>query len=203
MRTIEIAEKHRDFVFPAIGIHPWYCEKVDEEAFAFIENRLDACRAIGEVGLDNWIDTNPQRQRQVFERLLEMASRHRKPVLVHTRGAWPDTFELVKKYDIERAAFHWFTGPRDVLKEIVDRGYLVSATPAAEYSKAHREALASAPLENLLLETDSPVKYRGVEAEPSHLIRTLTSVSKLLDQRPEEIGKQTTLNARRLLELPI
>ena len=84
--------------------------------------------------------------------------------------------------------FHWYSGPASVLKEILARGYFISATPAAAYSEKHRQAIQMAPLNQLLLETDCPEVYRGVRSEPKDLLTVLTSVSELHGKEKEQIA---------------
>ncbi|PDM26107.1 DNase, partial [Candidatus Bathyarchaeota archaeon B24-2] len=142
-----------------------------------------------------------RRQENVFCRFLELAKNHSKPVLIHSRGAWERAYELVKGYDVEKAVFHWFSGPESVLKDILDSGYYISATPAAEYSKAHREAVMKTPLERIVLETDCPVRYKDEESEPIFVLKTLRAVAEIKEVEDVEVAKQTTKNALHIFEL--
>jgi TatD DNase family protein len=110
---------------------------------------------------------------------------------------------LVEDIGVKRAVFHWYTGPLNVLRDILAQGYSVSATLAADYHEEHRRAIREAPLGRLLLETDSPVVYRaGTEfehkSEPADVIRTLNAVAKLKDIEPGIVADKTTENALRL-----
>ncbi|MDH5439981.1 MAG: TatD family hydrolase, partial [Candidatus Bathyarchaeota archaeon] len=119
------------------------------------------------------------------------------------RGAWKDSVEMTAEAEVRNAVFHWFTGPDDTLRKLLEHGYFVSATPAAEYSKEHRSVIEKTPLENLLLETDSPVNYRGIEAEPAHLVKSLSAVAKLKEMAENRVAEETTENASRLFRLSI
>jgi len=201
-RTLEIGEANRGLVYPAIGIHPHFAEQATSDWFGNVEAKAANCVAIGEIGLDFWTQKDGQgraRQVSVYERLLEIAKRLGKPVSVHSRGAWEETVRLARKHDVPKAIFHWFTGPKGVLELIVDAGYAVSASPAVEYSKAHRQAIAEAPLENLVVETDSPVRYRGVEAEPADVAKAVRCVAEMKGLEPFELAGITTRTARSLL----
>ena len=195
-RALEISRDHPGLVFPALGVHP---TSLGEEAvFRFMEENLDKAVAIGEVGLDYKV-TGPgdlrEAQKRAFARCLEMARAQRKPVLVHARGAWADAFDLVKRSGVEKVVFHWFSGPQEVLEGIVASGYFVSATPAVEYSPGHRSAVQYAPLPQLLLETDSPVRYRGRDSEPADVVRVLGEVARLKGIDEAELAAITTANA--------
>jgi Tat protein secretion system quality control protein TatD with DNase activity len=92
-----------------------------------------------------------------------------------------------------------------VLREIIAAGYFISATPAAEYHDEHRRAVRETPIENLLLETDCPVRY-GREAKwesrPSDILRTLKAVSQLRGIPDDILAETTTKNAVRFFGLP-
>jgi TatD DNase family protein len=179
--TLGWADDFGGYVHPAIGIHPskWMDDDVPE-TLGFIEANLERCVAVGEI-----------------VELLGMAESHGKPASVHGRGAWEDALELAKKHGPERIVFHWFSGPLEVLRGVLDSGYMISATPAAEFSKHHRAALAEAPLERVVIETDSPVSYHGKRAEPSDILLTLKSLAELKGLPEEDVAEATTENAKR------
>ena len=136
-------------------------------------------------------------QRKVFTGLLELAKKNGKPVSVHSRGAWQDCVGISREIGIKKAVFHWFSGPTSTLEEILENGYYVSATPAVAYSPEHRNIVMNTPLDNLLLETDSPVAYRGQISEPSHVLKTLAAVAELKGKE-EVIAEKTTSNSKHL-----
>ena len=99
---------------------------------------------------------------------------------------------------MNKSVFHWYTGFSSTLREIIDNGYYISATPAAEYHDEHKRAVKETPTTNLLLETDCPVTY-GKEtkfmAKPVDIIRTLRAVSQLKSVDESIIAQETTKNA--------
>jgi TatD DNase family protein len=208
-QVLEIAEKYRDFVYPAIGFHPGsLAEAISslERNLQFIEDYMEKVVALGEIGLDYHKEliklSSKDLQKEVFGSILALAKRYDRPVIVHSRYAWRDSFTLVKEAEVEKAVFHWYTGPTNVLKDILSQGYFVSATLAAEYHEEHRRAIKEAELESLLLETDSPVIYRGHQAEPADVVRVLISVAELKGLQPHIVANKTTRNAMRLYGIP-
>jgi len=209
-RTLRIAEKHPRYVYPALGLHPTETGEDYQDYLVFIEERIKQCDAVGEVGLDFWrrkgepdkSEAEKQRQINVYTEQLEIARRHRKPALIHGRGAWQTVYSLAKERNIPKALFHWYTCPLTTLKALLDEGYFVSATPAVEYSKAHRQAIKETPLEQLVLETDCPVVYRGVPSAPVDVLRTLRAVAELKGIREEDVAEATTRNATEFFNLP-
>ena len=206
--TLGLSEDFPKYVYPALGIHPteWYAEDV-EESLRFVEERIDSCIAVGEIGLDYWnkearkSEAVQEKQREIYVRQLRMARENGKPVSIHGRGAWSDALKLAKEEEIAKAVFHWYSGPLDVLQPLLDLGYLISATPAAEFSRDHRAALVKAPLDRILIETDSPVGYHGVPSEPADLVRTLKALAELKEISIEEAAQVTTLNSEKFFDL--
>jgi TatD DNase family protein len=206
--TLDWANDYGRYVHPALGIHPteWAGDDVDE-TLRFIDEHIDRCVAVGEIGLDYWnreakeSEDLRERQREIYVRLLGIAVDHGKPASVHGRGAWEDALGLARKHGPDRIIFHWFSGPLDVLRGVLDSGYLISATPAAEFSRDHRAALSEAPLESIVIETDSPVSYHGKRAEPEDILLTLSSLAELKGVPEKKVAEITTLNAKRFFNL--
>jgi TatD DNase family protein len=202
-RILQLASQFPGFILPAVGLHPWRLKEENLEAnLQFIEREIPRCVALGEVGLDFAIETPRDQQEGILRRLLTIASREGKPVLLHARRAWGEALRLLEAGETPRAVFHWYSGPADVLQRIFDRGFFISATPAAAYSERHRKAIREAPLHQLLLETDAPEVYRGSPSEPKDVFATLRSVSEVRGRPPEEIAGQTFLNSLDFFKLP-
>jgi TatD DNase family protein len=204
-KVLRISDKYRDFVYPALGWHPWYIKESEiEVSLDFIEANIDRAVAVGEVGLDYHKKVrsvaDKELQKRVFRELLRIAKDHKKPALIHSRYAWRDALDMVVEAGLEKAVFHWYTGTSGVLQEIIDRGYYISVTPAVEYHEEHRRAVKEVPLERMLLETDCPVVYqRGRENEftssPADLLRSLKGAAALKGISEAEIAEVTTENA--------
>jgi TatD DNase family protein len=214
LKVLELSEKHNSFVYPALGLHPWNLGGIGtagiDRILQLVEDNVERIVAIGEVGLDYEkrvrARADKDRQKGAFRDMLDLARRHKKPVSVHSRYSWKDSFDLVKGSIVEKAVFHWYTGFSSVLREIVAAGYFISATPAAEYHDEHRKAIKEAPLENLLLETDAPVRY-GRETKyqscPVDILRSLKAVAQVKGQEEAVVAEQTTVNAVNMFGLTI
>jgi TatD DNase family protein len=211
-KTIELASRYPGFVYPAIGLHPWAIGYKDpsqiDMTINYIKENLLNARALGEVGLD--YDkrvlklAGKEIQQDILRRLLEMAVEFDKPVSFHSRYAWKDSLALIKEVGVKRLVFHWYTGFSSTLTELVEAGYYISATPAAEYHDEHRRAVREVPVDRLLLETDCPVNYgREIKyrSQPSDVFRSLKAAAEIKGIDEEELAAQTTANARRLFDL--
>jgi TatD DNase family protein len=214
IKTLEISQKHRRFVYPALGLHPWELGNLGtfeiDDDLRFIEQNIASAVAVGEIGLDYdkrvLKAASKELQKEVLARLLNIAKKYAKPAIIHSRYAWKDALQLIQDVGMDKAVFHWFTGFSSVLRGIIDGGYFVSATPATEYHEEHRRAIKEAPLQRLLLETDCPVTYgraERYESQPADVSRDLKAVSQLKGVDEATIAEQTTRNAINFFSLDI
>lgn len=203
-KILEIAEENHGYVYPALGYHPWQMREDEvEENLSFIREHIDKYIALGEIGLDYKIKVKKDLQWKVFGELLDIALEHDKPIIVHCCFSYRKALEMVVGKGIKRAVFHWYSGPLDLLEEILNDGYFISATPALVYSPPHQEAIKKAPLERILLETDSPVSYQGKEAKPKDVWISLKEVARLKGLDLLVVSKQTTANASLLFQIAL
>ncbi len=203
IRTLKIARENPNYVYPALGIHPWNIEEKEvERSLTFIRDHSDQCVALGEIGLDYKVKIKKNLQWKVFGALLDLADELDKPVIIHCRFSHHHALKMAKERGIERAVFHWYSGPEDVLDELLSAGYSISATPALCYSPPHQAAVKRAPLERILLETDTPVSYQGKEARPKDVHVSLREVARLKNADIPAVAKQTALNTSRLFRIP-
>jgi TatD DNase family protein len=195
--TLELHHRFPNIVYPAVGYHPWsIIPEGIEDNLAFIREHLHGCVALGEVGLDYQAKVKKKLQQEVLAALLELAAGEKKPVILHTRFSQQRAHRLVKEAGIARAVFHWYSGPLEVLEEILADGYLISATPALAYSPPHQAAIQAAPLGRILIETDSPVVYQERKSEPAHLLITARELSRVKGIELSQVIETTTANAR-------
>lgn len=201
-------------IYLGLGVHPGEIKAQELEAsYTFIEDNIAQADVVGEIGLDffyKWVrkdDEKKREQREVFRRQLAIAQKFSKPVVVHSRGTWKECLETVKEFGIKRANFHWYSGPLDVLEEIIKSGYYVSAGPALAFSSQSREAIAQAPIEQTLLETDSPVFFNYPEemggsfkATPKDVFKALAAYAQLKDISAENAAQVLNRNAMEFMK---
>ncbi len=201
-------------IYLGMGIHPSEA-KIDDiqKCVELIRTNHKLLHAVGEIGLDFWYkwvrkdDQKKDEQRQVFRALLEVAKEFDLPAVVHARGTWKECLETCQSVGIKKAEFHWYSGPLDVLKEILDEGYYISAPPALAYSPPLRAAFEVAPVEQTLIETDCPVFFRadendpGFPSEPKDVFRTLKAYCELKKMDPDKAADLLTGNAKRFFNI--
>ena len=216
--VLKISRNYRDRrlypqIYPALGMHPGNLQPAQLPAvIKLIEENMDKIAAIGEIGLDFWYkqakEAGPRKlQEETFLQQLDLAKRYNKPVIIHSRGAWRDCLTLVVQQGITQAVFHWYSGPQDVLQDILKQGYFISATASCEYSREHRQAIEETPLEKLLLETDAPVVFKGesgkYQSEPKDVLRALKAVAQIKDVAEAVLAQKTLENAREFFSITL
>ena len=212
LKTFELAARRPQFIYPAIGLHPWAIGNMEstqiESNIQYIKDNLGRAVALGEVGLDYdkrvLKQAGKEIQKEVLRRLLELALEYSKPVSLHSRYAWKDSLTLIKEMGVKKLVFHWYTGFSSTLSELLEAGYYISATPAAEYHDEHRRAIREVPADRLLLETDCPVYYgreNRYRSQPADVLRSLKAAAVIKGMDEKKLAAQTTLNAKRLFEL--
>ncbi len=199
-----------------MGVHPEMANVNElDDCLQFIREHRGELTAIGEIGLDfwyKWVRKDKEKkdaQRLVFRKHLELAKEFNLPAVIHARGTWRECLETAKETGIEKAVFHWYSGPLDVLEDILTAGYYVSASPSLANSPQAREAINQAPIEQTLIETDCPVYYRnketgdGFQAQPKDVLRTLKIYCALKNLEEEKAADILNNNAHKLFSLQI
>jgi len=192
----------------AIGVHPHDAVTLDDAAFEELA-RLAAepeVVAIGEIGLDYHYDHSPRDvQRAAFTRLIGLARAVKKPIVVHTRNAPADTLEVLEREggrDVG-GVIHCFSEDRAFAARALDLDFDVSFSGIVTFKSSLpiQEVARWAPLERVLVETDSPylapVPLRGKPCEPAYVVHTARRVAELRGIAFEELAEATTANAAR------
>ena len=120
--------------------------------------------------------------RTIFDKMLSLAQDLELPVNLHTKGAEKIVFDILLSYGIPNINIHWYSGPEELLKLGIDRGYYFSITPAINYSSIVKKVATTVDKEHLLLESDGPVKYYGEVGVPASVKNVLHSISKLREK---------------------
>ncbi len=192
-------------LLPAFGLHPVYLAEHRDEHVAEIRTKLECAIAVGECGLDGFVDgLDWQRQIEVFRAQLLLAREFELPVVVHARRAFDAVHAELKRFPGLRGVVHSFSGSHEQLRQLLKLGFLIGIGGPVTYERAQRlrATAAQVPIEHLLLETDSPdqpgAAHRGLRNEPANLLDVLATIAELRDQSCEELAAATNANAARL-----
>jgi len=206
--SVELADSV-PWLYASAGVHPHDAQTAD---LARVEPLCAHPKvlAVGEIGLDYYYDNSPREtQREVFLAQLEIARRASKPVIIHTREAWSDTVDLLRRHGPGIGIMHCFTGDYAQAAEALDLGLHISFAGILTFPKAAalREVAAKLPLDRILIETDSPylapVPHRGKRNEPAFVAETARALAAARGIAVEEAAAATTANFLQLFHLPL
>lgn len=204
--------KQVPWMYGTVGIHPCEIKDLNEER---IEELRCLCHedkvvAVGEIGLDYyWMNDPKEEQQRWFVRQLALAKEEGLPVVIHSRDAAQDTFDIMRREHAGTTGgvIHCYSGSLEMAREYVKLGYYLGIGGVVTFknSKTLKRVAAEIPLEHLVLETDcpylSPVPYRGKRNSSAYLSYVVEEIARLRDISTEEVEAVTYENAMRLYRL--
>jgi TatD DNase family protein len=195
-----------ELVLPTFGIHPRraaeYADRLPE-----ISRYIEMSPAIGEIGLDfHWVkdaSTYPA-QRKVLEYFIAAAAEQKKFVNLHTKAGEKEILDLLEKYDVRRAIIHWYSGPVDVLKAMIDFGCYFTIGVEVLYSDYIKKIARAVPDHLLLTETDNPGALKWLKKNdeigmPAAIKDVVNAIAELRQSTPEKIQHLVQTNFSRLI----
>jgi len=205
-RAIATASEHEE-VFAIVGHHPNEAGSFDDSARAAIEKAAghDRVVAVGETGLDYYRDYAPRpAQRVAFEAQIDVARERGLPLVIHTRAAEDDTFDVLRdRAEGVTVVMHCFSAPGR-LDDCVERGYVCSFAGNVTYPKATdlQAAARDIPAELLMVETDapylSPQAVRGEPNQSANVVLTAEFVAELRETSYAELESAVEATAARV-----
>ena len=199
--VLEYARKY-DNVYLTIGFHPSEAnittDKDLEELKQMIKDNKKII-GIGEIGLDyHWEKDNKEKQKELFKKQIMMAKELNLPIVVHSRDAFQDTYDILKEAN-HRGVIHCFSGNKENAKMYADLGYYFGIGGVLTFKNTNlRETVKEIPMNKILLETDSPylapTPHRGEQNEPKYIPIIASELASIFDKSKEEIGIITSKN---------
>jgi TatD DNase family protein len=212
-KAIKVAESSKN-IFASVGIHPHEAKSYGEKDY---EKILDLAKsspkvvALGEMGLDFYRNLSPkEKQYEIFEMQVEAARELNLPIIIHSRNASKETAEFIRtKLKGVKGVLHCFSGEKELLEAALDEGLFISYAGIVTYPKNNelRETLKYVPSSRLLIETDSPYlspqPVRGKRNKPTYVAYVAMTIAKELGMSSIDIDRITTINAKRLFDIPL
>lgn len=201
--SVKLAEEYAG-IYAAVGLHPDAADEIGQvdEIRRLCDNKKAV--AVGEIGLDyHYEEHRRDIQKKAFEEQLKLAAELDMPVVIHSRDAWEDTMELIRKYR-PKGVMHCFSGSAETAREIVGMGMYVGFTGVVTFKNAKKalKALEAVPLDRLLVETDcpymAPEPNRGKRNYSGYLPYTVAAMAAAKGVSPDEMAEITAENAERL-----
>ena len=205
--VLELVNKY-DCIYGTLGFHPTELDGFKDEYFGWLEDNINNRKivGVGEIGLDyHYEDTNRELQKEVFRRQLDIASRNGKPIIVHSRDAIGDTYNILKDYKL-RGSIHAFSGSVEMAHEFIKLGYMVGVGGVVTFKNAKniKEVVKSVPLAYILLETDSPYltpePYRGNSNEPAYIPLIARKIAEIKGVSLDSVMSATSGNVKMIFD---
>ncbi len=201
--------KEYNNVFISCGFHPEFCSSISDQDFELLENIIKSnpkVVAIGEIGLDyHYGSDNKKEQIVLFKKCLDLASKYNLPVVIHTRDAFLDTYNILKEYDL-RGVIHCFSGSLEVAKQYISLGYYLGIGGVVTFNNSKlKDVIREIGVDNVVFETDSPYlsPYRGMVNEPSNIRYICKFLADYLDMDENSLAEITSSNAKSLFDLNV
>lgn len=208
MEVLKLADKYEN-VHAAIGYFHTLADEISDEDVSLLDRQLedDNVVAVGEIGLDYYHGRqNEKKQKELFEKMLDLAKKHDLPVIVHSRKAMQDTYDILKKHGAA-GSMHSYQGSAEMAQSFIKLGFYigVGATITHSNNKKAKRTLQEIGIDHVLLETDSPhmppEEKRGEINTPSNLKYIIGKIASELDIEEEEVIESTAKNARSLFSI--
>ncbi len=208
--AIQLASRYRN-MWATVGVHPHSAKAFNAAAAAQLRSMAQSQHVvgIGEIGLDYYRDLSPRdRQREVFAMQLDLAKELGLPICLHNRESTDDLLSILRaRGTSHNGVVHSFLGDRGLAETFLSLGLHLGVGGPLTYPKnqALRDAIAAAPLDRILLETDcpylTPVPYRGRRNEPVYVQYVAEEIARLKGIDTDMVAQQTTRNTIAVFDL--
>lgn len=210
-RVLALAEKY-SYIYGAVGIHPEAAKELSEERFGWLKQRVRHPKnvAVGEIGLDYYWDTSDRATQKLwFERQMELAKEVKLPLIIHSRDAANDTFQMLKDANADSigAIIHCFGYGVEQARQYLNLGFYLGIGGVLTFKNARKlkEVVTYAPLESLVLETDcpylAPVPFRGKRNDSTLLTYVAEEIAHLKNVDIDTVVRITAENAKHFYKI--
>ena len=209
--SVELSMRY-PHVYAAVGVHPDHVGELDEVKMQHLKEMctMEKTVAVGEIGLDYyWDKESHELQKEWFKKQMELAKEVDLPVIVHSREAAQDTFDLIKSEHAGTTGgvIHCFSGSKEMAKEYVKMGFYIGIGGVVTFKNAKKvkETVAEIPLTSIVLETDcpylAPEPFRGKRNQSAYIQYVAEKIAEIKEILYEEVVAQTEKNARAMYSL--
>lgn len=206
-KVLEIASKY-DIVKPSFGLYPMDALEregkenkfdVDKE-LEFWQKNKDKFISIGEVGLDYFNGKDKVMQKSVFEKVLEIAKKLDKTVIIHSRKAELDAIDILESSGIKKVIMHCFSGRKHLVKRAYDLGYYFSIPTNVVRLQQFQDMVKEIDINHLFCETDAPFlsPFKDKINEPAFVFESYKKIAEIKGMTLEEVEKNVWMNFERL-----
>lgn len=205
--SLELIDKYSD-VYATIGYHPSEADITTTEDLDLLEEQIQNKKVvgIGEIGLDyHYGNENKDKQISLFRKQMEMASKYKLPVVIHSRDATEDTINILKEYDVV-GDMHCFSGSLETARIYIKMGYKLGIGGVVTFKNSNLyKVIEGVGIENIILETDAPYltpePYRGKKNSSKYIPYIAKKIANILNISVDDVARITTENASCLFDL--
>ena len=210
MEVLELADKYEN-VHAALGYFYTLADDITNDDIALLDRQLENNNvvAVGEIGLDYYYTKdNKDRQIELFERMLDLAEKHDLPVIVHSRKAIQDTFDVLKRHEVV-GSLHCYQGSAEMARRFLELGFYigVGGPVTLTNNKKTRKMVKTIDINHMIVETDSPYlppqEKRGEINTPQNIKYVIRKIAEYLEMDEDDIIEITSQNAKKLFKLDI
>lgn len=209
--SIELAKQY-DFIYASVGVHPSESQELNNEKFKWLKEQLsfEKVKAIGEIGLDYyWQEPEKEIQQYWFREQLRLAHEVDLPVIIHSREAAADTYKIMKEENADKlnGVIHCFSYTKETARDYLNWNYYfgIGGVITFQNAKKLKEAVEYIPIENIVLETDSPylapIPFRGKRNSSLNLPLIAQGIADIKKMDVEKVMEITSQNAKKLYRL--
>lgn len=208
--ALELSKKHKN-IYCTLGIHPTEITENIEEDLNFIINNINNPKVvgIGEIGLDYHFECDKEKQKLYFKKQLDIANKYNKPIVIHSRDSYNDTYNILKEYPNLKKNMHCYSYSLECARELIKLNCKLGIGGVLTFKNAKKlcEVVENIDIKNLLLETDSPYltpePFRGKRNEPYNSYYVACKIAELKQITLDKVLDITTRNAIAQFDLPI
>lgn len=214
--SLKLANKY-DFIYSIVGISPNDIPQTEEDLWKDIgeisklinENNTKKIVAVGEIGLDYyWNTENKELQKEAFIKQIELANKEGLPIVIHSRDAYEDTIDIIRKHRVEKAGvFHCCQLNQELVRQALELGYYISFAGPITFKNLKKapDVISIVPMDRILIETDSPYltpePHRGERNDCRNVKYVAKKISEIKNIPLEEVARITYENALKIFEI--
>lgn len=202
-KVFALSERYGE-IRAALGLYPidalsMSAKKIEAE-LSFISSHRDEIVAIGEVGLDLKESDELERQKKVFEKIIDLALKLDKPLIVHSRKAEKEVIDMLEKNNVKKVVMHCFNGKMKLVEKIVENGWMLTIPTNVKSSEHFQEVIRRVPIDNLLCETDSPFLHpdKKENNEPANVVVSYEKIAEIKGLSLKEVEGRIEENFKKV-----
>jgi hydrolase, TatD family len=212
-KNLKIAKQNEN-IYVTVGFHPECVESITDEDLVWLEKQLkkDKVVAIGEIGLDYYYTKeNKEKQQDIFKKQIELAKKYKKTIVVHSREATEDTYNILEELDIKdlKVVLHCYSSSVEMAKKFLKFNMMFGISGVVTFKNGTklRKVVEEIDIKHLLLETDSPYlspePNRGKRNEPYNIKFVAMKIAEIKKIPLKKVLKTTLENAVSQFDLPL